>query len=68
LGWRFFVSRIREDLVGVVWAGGVDLFPGDEVPAGVSVGDDLLATETPVEKAEPKPVVKRRAVPVKSEE
>lgn len=65
------MGRIREDLVGVVSVGGVDLFPGDEVPEGVAVGDHVLAAEpVKVEKSEPVgvEVPKRRARPSKSEE
>lgn len=35
--------KIRDDLTGVVYAGGSVLVAGDDVPAGVKVGDHLLA-------------------------
>lgn len=36
------MAKIREDLVGVVLVDGVNLYPGDEVPDGVAVGDHVL--------------------------
>jgi hypothetical protein len=45
------MGRIRDDFVGVVWAGGGNLFPGDAVPDGVEVGDEVLSNK-PVEEPE----------------
>ena len=68
------MAKIREDLVGVVSVGGLNLSAGDVVPDGVTVGDHVLA---PVEKpkAEPvpvddegeKPAPKRRGRPRKED-
>lgn len=68
------MAKIREDLVGVVSVGGLNLAAGDVVPDGVTVGGHVLA---PVEKpkAEPvpaddeggKPAPKRRGRPRKED-
>lgn len=36
------MAKIREDLTGAVHVGGVVLFAGDDVPAGVKVGQWLI--------------------------
>lgn len=58
------MAKIREDLFGVVSVGGLDLFPGDTVPDGVTVGDHVLAgkedTGSEAEPAEDKPKSTRR--------
>lgn len=47
------MAKIREDLVGVVSVGGLNLSAGDVVPDGVTVGDHVLA---PQEKPKAEPV------------
>ena len=50
------MPRIREDLVGVVWAGGRNLLAGAVVPDGVRVAEELVAVErVPEPVAEVKP-------------
>ena len=68
------MAKIREDLVGVVSVGGLNLKAGDVVPDGVTVGDHVLAPQEKP-KAEPvqtndgdeveKPAPKRRGRPRK---
>ena len=54
------MAKIREDLVGVVSVGGLNLKAGDVVPDGVTVGDHVLAPEEkPEPEAEDKPAPKR---------
>lgn len=64
------MPRIREDLVGVVSVGGLNLLPGDVVPDGVLVGGHVLAAEPerePAPKCDAKPAA-RKPRPRKSEE
>lgn len=52
------MAKIRADLVGVVAVEDLTLYPGDEVPDGVIVGDHVLelgdSGEDDKEPAEPK--------------
>ena len=70
------MAKIREDLVGVVSVGGLNLAAGDVVPDGVTVGGHVLAAEVkPEPKAEiqpaddegEKPAPKRRGRPRKED-
>lgn len=47
------MAKIRDDLVGVVSVGGLNLGAGDVVPDGVTVGDHVLAQEKAEKPAEP---------------
>ena len=47
------MAKIRTNLIGVVTVDELTLYPGDEVPEGVTVGDHVLDPETVEESAEP---------------
>jgi hypothetical protein len=49
------MSKIREDLIGVVNVGEYVLKAGDTVPEGAVVGDHVLASEEATEPVEPQP-------------
>lgn len=49
------MSKIREDLIGVVHAGEYVLKAGDTVPEGAVVGDHVLAPEETSEPADGQP-------------
>ena len=46
--------KIRDDLTGVVYAGGSVLVAGDDVPAGVKIGDHLIAAKASARKRTPR--------------